>query len=95
MLIKDAAILVVGILSPLIIIYIYNKTHWDNFVFTLQYIMGGIILISSGYLIWFNIKNFSKNKPAALVFLLLSVVSFLYISYALVIQLALRRGFSI
>jgi hypothetical protein len=94
---RNILIILLGILTPGLITYFYNQKAFGDFRFTLQYIMGSIILLSSGYLLVWNIIILRKDKEylwLKLFFLLLAIFGILCSATILALQYGLRNALS-
>ena len=94
---KNLVIILLGALVPEFITFVYNKNYYNDFLFTLQYITGLVIFVSSVYLLSFNWKIFRKSekkidKILATIFFLLGLAFLLYISFSLFLQYSFRHG---
>jgi hypothetical protein len=93
---KSLFIFFIGIILPEVLTYWYNNTYNNDFLATLQYITGFIILFCSVWLFVINIKEIKMSsgseKLVRIFFVIMSVSMFLYISFALLLQLVFRNG---
>ncbi len=93
---KNTAVLLIGMLLPEFISYVYNQTHHNDFRFMLQYIGGVIVLLSSAYLLAINIRNIQsqskKEKNVRYIFMGTAIIFLLYISASLALQYSFRQG---
>jgi uncharacterized membrane protein YoaK (UPF0700 family) len=92
---RNFAVFILGVISPEIFTYYYNHKINNDSQFAVQYITGSIILLSSLYVIVSSLKgykNSQKNeKSFRVIFVALSFLAFVYISFALYMQFALRN----
>lgn len=96
-LIKNSLVLIIfGILIPEIIVFLYNRAHYNDFRFTLQYILGFFGFFSSFALLLINGRGFANSqgpeKMARIIFILLSIIAILYLSILIYFQLVFRNG---
>jgi len=86
--------LVIGIIGPWVTIYIYNQIHLASYQFIIQCVGLSIMLVSSLYLFFANIKASRKNiKISKLtpVFVIISIGAFFYSLIILMVTLAFRN----
>lgn len=88
-------IILIGVISPTYVSYVYNKNHFNDFRFTLQYITSLVILLSSLYLIFINLeylKHKINNKTMAIIFFVAASLLFLYSAGTLFLLYGFRHG---
>lgn len=87
-------IIIIGIIVPWATIYIYSRSHSNDYQFILQCVGLSIMLFVSIYLFFTNIKLPKKNKELsklAPLFALLSIITFFYSLVILIMTLAFRN----
>lgn len=86
---------ILGVILPILIVILYNKTHHNDFRFILQYINGLVTFFSSIILFVMNAKGFlqsrGSDKATRALFIVLSLLFFVYISIALFFQFTFRN----
>lgn len=92
---RNLIIFVLAGVLPEIVIYFYNATHYNDFRFTLQYMVDFFSLALIGYLLISNSMGLSKSKDGEKIgrwtFILLSILFLLYVGLMLFAQLTLSH----
>lgn len=92
---KNLLVLFFGVLFPELIADYYSLNHYNNFRFVLQYITGLVIFLSSIFIVVSSFRGFGmsvgRERKQRIIFLVVGVGFFIYISLGLAVQFSVSN----